>query len=84
MLFKNTNAHTCPFLQKLNILKFGDKVALENCMKNSKSLPKKLPKIVCDLFTLSFESHSHNISWARYSVTTNAIYICNFLQSQHQ
>ena len=56
MFFQNRNAHTGPLFK---ILKFNGKVAFENCILISKSLHKTLPKIFCDWFTLSFESHAH-------------------------
>ena len=80
---------------------FGDKVALENCiLLIRKSLHKILSKILCNWFTVSFESHTHSTRWVnndcinvpsyrtksygRYSITIIAIYIWIFLQSQHQ
>ena len=100
MLFQNRNTHACPLFKTSKVLKFSDKIALENLMLVRKSLSKSLPKTLCDWFTLPFESHAHNSKWAnngrinvpfhytktcgRYSVTVNAIYIWNFLQSQHQ
>ena len=64
MFFQNRNAHTVPLFKHSKILKFGDKVALENCILVSKSLDKSSPKILCDCFTLSYESHTHNTGWA--------------------
>ena len=75
------------------------KVAIENCILISKSLHKTLPKIPCDRFTLSFESHRHTEwgsngcinalshrtkSYGRSFVAINAIYVWNFMQRQHQ
>ena len=48
MFFRNRNVH--------KTLKFSDKVALENFILISKTLYKILPKVLCDWFTLSFES----------------------------
>ena len=91
--FQNRNALTDPLFKNAKILKFRGNVALENCILIRKYLHKTLPKILCDWFTLSFESHAHSTRWAsngcinlrphltksygRYSVTINAIYIWN-------
>ena len=83
-IFQNRNAHTGSLFKNRNILELSAKLVRENCIIISKSLHKTLPKILCDWFILSFESHSYSISWARYSVNTNAIYIWDFLHSQHQ
>ena len=61
MFFQNRNAHTGPFFENSKILTFFDKVAHENCLLISSSLHKALLKILCDWFTVSFESHTHNI-----------------------
>ena len=83
-IFQNRNTHTSPLFKNWNILELSVKLVHENCIIVSKSLHKTLPKILCDWFILSFESHSYSISWARYSVNTNVIYIWDFLHSQHQ
>ena len=64
-LFQNRNADTGPLFKKTpEILKFVDKVDLDNWILISKPLHKTLLKILCDWFTLSFESHTYNIRWA--------------------
>ena len=98
MFFQDRNAHTDPLFKISKILKFSGKVAFQNCILISKSLHRTLPKIPCDRFTLSFESHTHTRrgsndcikvlshrtkSYGRCFVTINAIYIWKFLQSQH-
>ena len=64
MFIQNRNAHAGPLFKKTNILKFRDKVALENCILINNSLDKTLLKILCDCFILSFESHTHSTRWA--------------------
>ena len=64
MFFQNRNAHTVPLFKHSKILKFGDIVVLESCILVSKSLDRSSPKILCDCFTLSYESHTHNTGWA--------------------
>ena len=99
MFFQNRNAHTGPLFKTSKMLKFSDKVALENCILIGSPFHKSLPKIFCDWFMLSFESHTHNTRWlnngfinvpshctkfyGRYSVTVNAIKIWIFFPSQH-
>ena len=46
-------------------MKFGYKVALEKFILISKSLYKTLAKILCNWFTLSFESDTYNSRWAK-------------------
>ena len=48
MFFQDRNAHTGPLFKNSKLLKFSDKVALENSTLISKSLYKTLPKIFCD------------------------------------
>ena len=95
LFFQNGNAHTGPLFKNWKILKFSDKVALDNCILISKSLHKSLSKIICNWFTLSIESCTHNTwlagngwiyvpshrtkSYGRYLVTVNVIHIWNFL-----
>ena len=62
MFIQNRNAHAGPLFKKTNILKFRDKVALENCVLINNSLDKTLLKILCDCFILSFESHTRSTS----------------------
>ena len=64
MFFQNRNAHAGPLFKKTNILKFRNKVALENCILINNSLDKTLLKILCDCFILSFESHTRSTRWA--------------------
>ena len=93
IFFQNRNAHTGPLFKNAKILKFSGKVSLENCVLIRKSLHKTLPKILCDWFTLCFESITHSTRWTsngfinvpshrtksygRYSVTINVIYTWN-------
>ena len=76
IFFQDRNAHIGPLFKKKNKKKnkkkkkkkkkkFGYKVALEKCILISKSLYKTLAKILCNWFTLSFESETYNSRWAK-------------------
>ena len=58
--FQNGNVHTGTLFKNSKILKFSDKVALENCILIIRSLHKTLPKIFCGWFTLSFKSYTND------------------------
>ena len=45
LFFLNRNAHTSPLFKNSEILKFSDKVALENCIFISKSLERLVHSI---------------------------------------
>ena len=100
MFFQSKNSHAGPLLKLSKILKCFDKTALENCIFISKSLNTLLPSIFNNWFKFSFESHSHDtrcsnfgylkirsyrrITYGRYSMFVNLIYVWNHLQSCHQ
>ena len=96
MYFLNRNAHTTPLFKDSNILKFPDKIALENCIFIKNYFNQTLPTPFKNWFTLSTDSHTHNKRWSnlvclktpphkakkygRQSVNISAIYIWNYLQ----
>ena len=98
--FQKRNTHTSPLFMHSKILKFSDKIALENCILVSKCINKSLPKLFHNWFTFSFESHDHNTRWSelgclkqpsyrtkcfgRFSTINSAIYSWNYLQKQHK
>ena len=100
MYFLNRNAHTTPLFKDSNILKFPDKIALENCIFIKNYFNQTLPTPFKNWFTLSTDSHTHNTRWSdlgclkipphktaiygRQSVNISAIYIWNYLQSHHR
>ena len=100
MYFLNRNAHTTPLFKDSNILKFPDKIALENCIFIKNCFSQTLPKPFKNWFTLSTDSRTHNTRWSslgylkisphktkiygRQSVNINAIYTWDFLQSHHK
>ena len=100
MYFLNRNAHTTPFFKDSNILKFPDKIALENCIFIKNYFNQTLPTPFKNWFTLSTDSHTHNTRWSnsgclkipphkttiygRQSVNISAIYTWNYLQSHRR
>ena len=100
MYLLNFNIHTAPLFKESNILKFPDKIALENCIFIKKYFNQTLPTPFKNWFTLSTNSHTHNTRWSnlgclkippnktkvygRQSVNISAIYIWNYLQRIHK
>ena len=100
MYFLNCNIHTAPLFKDSNLLKFPDKIALENCIFIKKYFNQTLPTPFKNWFTLSADSHTHNTRWSnlgslkipphktkiygRQFVNIDAIYICNYLQRIHK
>ena len=100
MYFLNRNAHTTPLFKDSKILKFPDKIALENCIFIKNYFNQTLPTPFKNWFTLSTDSHTHNTRWSnlgflkipshkitiygRQSVNISAIYTWNYLQSHHR
>ena len=96
----NCNTHTDPLFEDSNILKFPDKIALENCIFIKKYFNQTLPTPFKNWFTLSTDSHTHNTRWSnlgclnipphktkmygRQTVNISAIYIWNCLQRIHK
>ena len=100
MYFLNRNTHTAPHFKDSNILKFPEKIALENCIFIKKYFNQTLPTPFKNRFTLSTDSHTCNARWSnlgclkipphktkiygRQSVNISAIYIWNYLQRIHK
>ena len=92
--------HIQPVLKDSNILKFPDKIALENCIFIKNYFNQTLPTPFKNWFTLSTDSHTHNTRWSnlgclkipphkttiygRQSVNISVIYTWNYLQSHHR
>ena len=67
MYFFNHNTHAAPLFKDSNILKFPDKIALENCIFIKKYFNETLPIPVKNWFTLYTDSHTHNARWSKLS-----------------
>ena len=100
MFFLRREAHTNPLFKDLNILKFDDKIALENSFFIHNSFKHRLPLPFDNLFQLSSNFHTHNTRWSilgcfnvpshrtklygRNSVCISAIFTWNYLQNFHR
>ena len=62
--FWSCNAVTFPFFKESNILKFPNKVALENCFFINKYFNNFLPTIFKNWVTLSSGFHTYNSRWS--------------------
>ena len=62
--FKEQLFHSNPLLSSTNILKFGDKITLENIIFVSKSINREVLSIFNDWFTLSGNLHWHETCWS--------------------
>ena len=62
--FLNRNANTTPLFKDSNILKFPDKIALENCIFIKNYFNQTLPTPFKNCFTLSTDSHTRNTRWS--------------------
>ena len=63
MNFRDQLFHSSPFFSSNNILKFGDKITLENIIFISKSMNGHVPSIYNDCFTFSGNLHRYETCW---------------------
>ena len=54
-----------PVFRKTSVLKFKDKINLENILFISKSINDLLPSLFNDRFVFSSDTHKYNTSWSR-------------------
>ena len=96
----NRNTHAAPLFKDSNIVKFSDKITLENCIFIKNYFNQTLPKPFKNWFAFSTDSHTRNTRWSnlgcletpphktkiygRRSVNISAIYTWNYLQSHHR
>ena len=64
MNFQPRNSHTSPLFRKTSVLKFKDKVNLENILFISKSINNLLPFHFNNRFVFSSDAHKYNTSWS--------------------
>ena len=97
MFFLTRKAHTNPLFKDFIILKFHDKVALENFIFINKSFKQQLPQPFDNWFGLSSNFQTHDRRWSnlgclnvpsdrtklygRNSVCDSAIFTWNYLQN---
>ena len=64
--FQPCNSHSSPLFKRSFILKFSDKVTLENTLFVSKSINNLLPSLFNDWFLFSFDQHNNETSWSSF------------------
>ena len=72
--FKDQLFHSRPLFSSNNILKFDDKITLENILFDSKSINRQVPSVFYDWFTFSGNLHKYQTCWS----VTNHLNIPNF------
>ena len=96
--FQQRNFHTNPLFKQNSILKFQDKICLENILFVSKSLNNLLPSIFNTCFSFSSDQHNYETSnstqgnlmklfyqanrYGKYSITVIAVESWNKVQKQ--
>ena len=77
MNYQPQDYHTSPLFRKVAVLKFTDKINLENKLFISKSINNFLPSLFNNWFVFSSDTHKYNTSWSsndklqKYSYRTN-------------
>ena len=64
MNFKDRNAHSTPLFIDSNIIKFPDKIKIENCLLINKYFHNKLPSTFNSWFNLSSNCHNYETSFS--------------------
>ena len=96
--FQPRNFHTSPLFKQNSILKFQDKICLENILFVSKSLNNLSPSIFNTWFSLSLDQHNYETSssiqgnlmklfyktdrYGKYSIIASAVESWNKIQKQ--
>ena len=96
MNFKDQLFHSSPLFSSNNILKFGDKITLENILFVNKSINRQVPSIFYDWFKFSGNLHRYETCWSvtnhlniptfrtqkygRFSIRASAIRSWNYTQ----
>ena len=97
MNFKDQLFHSSPLFSENNILKFTDKITLENILFVNKSINRQVPPIFYDWFTFSGDLHRYETCWSvtdhlniptfwtqkygRFSIRASTIYSWNSMQN---
>ena len=97
MNFKDQLFHSSPLFSGNNILKFIDKITLENILFANKSINRQVPPMFYDWFTFSGDLHRYETCWSvadhlniptllarkygSFSVRASTIYSWNSMQS---
>ena len=97
MNFKDQLSHSSPLFSENNILKFIDKISLENILFVNKSINRQVPPMFYDWFTFSGHLHRYETCWSvadhlniptfqaqkygRFSIRASTIYLWNSMQN---
>ena len=97
MNFKDQLFYSSPLISGNNLLKFGDKITLENILFVNKSISRKVHPIFYDWFTFSGNLHRYETCWSVnyhlnipniwtqkygcFSIRASAIYSWNSIQN---
>ena len=97
MNFKGQLFHSSPLFSENNILKFTDKITLENILFVNKSTNRQVPPIFYDWFKFSGDLHRYKTCWSvtdhlniptfwtqkygRFSIRVSNIYSWNSMQN---
>ena len=73
--FQPRNSHTSPLFKQSSILKFQDKVCLENILFVSKSLDNLSPSVFNTWFSFSSDQHNYETSSVLHRVTSQNFFI---------
>ena len=79
MNFKAQFIHSIPLFSSNNILKYGDRIKLENILFVNKSINRQVPSTFNDWFTFSWNLHRYKICWS----ATNHLNIPTFWTQKH-
>ena len=96
--FQPRNSHTSPLFKQSSILKFQDKICLENILFVSKSLNNLSPSVFNTWFSFSSDQHNYETSsstqgnltkifyktnrYGKYSITVSAVELWNKIKKQ--
>ena len=96
--FQPRNFHTSPLFKQNSILKFQDKICLENILFISKSLNNLSPSVFNTWFSFSWDQHNYETSsstqgnltkpfyktnkYGKYLITVSAVELWNKIQKQ--
>ena len=96
--FQPRNSHTSPLLKQNSILKFQDKICLENILFANKSLNNARLSVFSTWFSFSSDQHDYETSsstqgnltklfykgnlYGKYSITVSAVELWNKIQKQ--
>ena len=75
--FQPRNSHTSPLFKRSSILKFQDKICLENILFSSKSLNNLSPSVFNTWFSFSSDQHNYETSSSTQGNLTKLFYKTN-------